>query len=479
MHFAAEMGDKIRQAINYGWKLPGFMDRTIENDDPFNHFPHEIRKDYFDWNVLVQGILNTRSGSHFVYKNELKKRKIDFYEQLGQLKDAHTVSLVGSSSSSSSSNNNLLLTSKYIVLAPGGRPHIPSQVPGALEHAITSDDLFSLRSPPGKTLIVGGGYIALECAGFLSGLGFDVSVMVRSQILRNSTFDREVVTHLQESMELNHKVRFLQPCIPLRIEKLENCDKKKVYYILNTETDKKEYSEEFDTVMFATGRSPDVKGLNLDAVGVQYIKEEEEGQKIIVDQEERTSVPSIFAIGDVIENGHNFELTPVAIQQGKYLAYRLFSQPFTETSKASSSSSSEERKTKQSFQLVDYNCVPTTVFTPLEYGLVGYSEEKAIQEFGSEHLVIYKKKFNILEYKIPEKAEKGFVKLICLKENERVIGLHYLGPQAAEVTQGFALALKKGCTKEEFDDLIGIHPSNAEAFVYLELGVYEDKTCCG
>ncbi|EFC48027.1 predicted protein [Naegleria gruberi] len=405
MHFASEMGNKIREAINYGWKLPLGLGEAPE-EDMFNNFPHNKRGEFFDWTTLVQGVLNTRSGSNFVYKGELRKRKIDFYEALGRLVDSHTVELVGRVER---------LTAKYILLAPGGRPNVPRDIPGAYEYAITSDDLFSLQQAPGKTLVVGGSYIALECAGFLSGLGFDVSVM---------------------------------------IEKLEN-NQKRVTFLNATEN--KEYTQDFDTVMFATGRYADVQGLNLAAIGVQHTKE----GKIIVNDEERTSVESIYAIGDVIENGHNYELTPVAIQQGKYLAYRLF-------------------KPEEINKKVDYDFVPTTVFTPTEYGLVGYSEEKAKKVFGENNLVIYKKKFNILEHKIAEIGEKGFVKLICVKnQNERVVGLHYLGPNAAEVTQGFALALKKGCTKEEFDDVIGIHPSNAEAFMYLELGVYEDKTCCG
>ena len=444
MHFASEMGNKIREAINYGWKLPLGLGEAPE-EDMFNNFPHNKRGEFFDWTTLVQGVLNTRSGSNFVYKGELRKRKIDFYEALGRLVDSHTVELVGRVER---------LTAKYILLAPGGRPNVPRDIPGAYEYAITSDDLFSLQQAPGKTLVVGGSYIALECAGFLSGLGFDVSVMVRSRILRSEAFDAEIASILRESMELHHHVKFLEPCIPVKIEKLEN-NQKRVTFLNATEN--KEYTQDFDTVMFATGRYADVQGLNLAAVGVQHTKE----GKIIVNDEERTSVESIYAIGDVIENGHNYELTPVAIQQGKYLAYRLF-------------------KPEEINKKVDYDFVPTTVFTPTEYGLVGYSEEKAKKVFGENNLVIYKKKFNILEHKIAEIGEKGFVKLICVKnQNERVVGLHYLGPNAAEVTQGFALALKKGCTKEEFDDVIGIHPSNAEAFMYLELGVYEDKTCCG
>ncbi|KAL9645628.1 hypothetical protein ABK040_015844 [Willaertia magna] len=444
MHFAAEMGDKIREAFNYGWKLPFDEVDESNEDDIFNHFPAHRRQPYFDWNTLVQGVLNTRSGSSFVYNGELRKRKIDYFNALGSLQDSHTVQLSGSFQT---------ITGQYIVLSPGGRPLIPSEIPGALENAITSDDIFALKKAPGKTLVVGGSYIALESAGFLAGLGFDTTVMVRSKVLRHENFDQEVASIVQQHMQDYHHVKFLQPAIPVRIEKLEDGKKLVTFKYADKEG---ELQDVFDTVMFATGRYADVKGLNLDSVGVQYTKE----GKVIVNDEERTSVNNIFAIGDIIENGFNYELTPVAIQQGKYLAWRLFKQNC-------------DKK-------VDYQFVPTTVFTPIEYGVVGYSEEKAKRVFGADNLMIYKKTFNILEHKIAEKPEKGFVKLICLKnENERVIGLHFVGPNAGEVVQGFVLALKKGCTKEEFDDVIGIHPTNAESFMYLEAGVYEDKTCCG
>lgn len=461
-HFAAEMAEKISSSFQYGWnvKTPSDrLDKVNEEEEKIKDaFPPEQRRKYFDWNRLVEGVINTRKGSNFVYKLELRKRKVKYYNALASLtEDPNTVLITYPTRKEGEQTEKI--TTQYILLAPGGRPYIPSNVPGALEYAITSDDIFTLSNGPGKTLVVGGAYIALETAGFLTAFGYDTSVMVRSVILRNEMFDREVCDHLQESMKKFHDMKFLQPCVPQNLEKLDNGQIKVTYQ--NKQTDEV-FSDNFDTVMFATGRAADTKSLGLDNLGVKYTNE----GKIVVDDAEQTNVSNVFALGDVIHNGPNYELTPVAIQQGKYLAWRLFKR--------------DEKTGQLSQKKVDYQYVPSTVFTPIEYGCIGYTEEKAKQEYGEDNLIIYKKTFNILENKIPVKGEKGFIKLVCLKnENERVIGFHYMGPDAAEVTQGYVFALKKGCTKEEFDDVIGIHPSNTENFMYLQYGVYEDATCCG
>jgi thioredoxin/glutathione reductase (selenoprotein) len=444
MHFAALAGDKVEESVQYGWDVVKKDESTLENI--FKHFPSEERRKHFHWNTLVDAVQNTIRGSNFVYRTELRSKKVNYINALGRLIDAHTIELLDKKGIKKQ------ITSQYITVAVGGRPHIPSDVPGALEYAITSDDIFSLEHAPGDTLVVGGAYIALETAGFLGAFGYNVDVAVRSRILRDKMFDREVVEQLEDN--LAQHVNLLHQIIPVKIDKLEN-GKKRVTF--RSATTNEVTQKDYDTVMFATGRRPDTAALNLEAVGIQV---DSNNGKVIVNNREETAVPNIFAIGDIIENGYNFELTPVAIQQGKLLAWRLF---------------------KNSTKQVEYDFVPSTVFTPMEYGLVGLSEEEAAKRYSPDQLVIYKKKFNILEYKVPQREEKGFVKLVCVKEfeDERVVGLHYLGPNAGEVVQGFALALKKGVTKEDFDNLIGIHPTNAESFVYLQEGVFEDKSCCG
>ena len=229
-------------------------------------------------------------------------------------------------------------------------------IPGAREFAITSDDLFRLDHEPGKTLVVGASYIALECAGFLNSFGYDTSVMVRSRVLRR--FDEQMGNMIQKNME-DHGVHFLERSLPDRITKLED-GKLKVDWTVNNVTQK---SDVFDTVLFATGRRACTDSLNLSAVKLHG---EPETGKIICPQGETTSVPSIHVIGDARHG--NPELTPVAIKQGKLLADRLFD---------------------GSTKMMDYSLIPTTVFTPLEYSSVGLTEEEALKQIGGDRLDIY------------------------------------------------------------------------------------------
>ncbi|XP_046407179.1 thioredoxin reductase 1, cytoplasmic-like [Ischnura elegans] len=210
--------------------------------------------------------------------------------------------------------------------------------------------------------------------------------------------------------------------------------------------------------MFATGRSPCTKNIGLQEIGVNL---NEKNGKIIGDKLERTNVPNIFAIGDVLDGTP--ELTPVAIQAGRFLARRLYG---------------------KSNEPMDYKMVPTTVFTPLEYGSVGYSEEDAIATYGADDIEVYHTHYQPLEYTLPERDEnKSYGKLICLKSaGEKVIGFHVLGPNAGEITQGFALALKLGATKSDFDNLVGIHPTCAEVFTTMFItkssGISVEKKSC-
>jgi thioredoxin reductase (NADPH) len=340
------------------------------------------------------------------------------------------------------------VTAAHIVIAVGGRPHIPADVPGAREHAITSDDIFSLNRRPGKTLCVGASYIALECAGFLTELGYDVTVAARSILLRG--FDRqcaEKIGTLMEDLGTNIMVGYQ----PTAITKLPN-GKLQVVFSDVTGGNGAQKTEVYDTVFYATGRTPDLAGLNLPAAGVQVAPS---GKLPVTD--ERTNVPHIFAVGDVCEGKQ--ELTPVAVRAGELLAKRLFG-------------GATER--------MDYDLVATTVFTPMEYGTVGLSEEDAVAKYGEDDLEVYMFEFTTLELsamhrtKHPKRGDDEDMgnlclsKLVCRKsENERVVGFHYVGPNAGELTQGFALAVRLGATKADFDSMVGIHPTDAESFCSL------------
>ena len=225
-------------------------------------------------------------------------------------------------------------------MACGGRPSYPD-IPGAKEFGITSDDIFSLKKPPGKTLVVGASYVALECAGFLTALGFETSVMVRSIFLRG--FDQDMANLIGKHMEL-HGTKFIRGSTPSKLEQ----DGDKITVTWDSADGEKQ--EQFDTVLFAIGRYATTDKLDLNAAGLKV----EKNGKFIVNPHEQTNVPHIYAIGDV--QFGRLELTPSAIKAGALLAKRLYG---------------------SSTELMDYNLVPTTVFTPLEYGTIGLTEEAA------------------------------------------------------------------------------------------------------
>eukprot|EP00049_Salpingoeca_infusionum_P011480 m.199419 g.199419 ORF g.199419 m.199419 type:complete len:520 (+) comp14943_c0_seq1:358-1917(+) len=381
------------------------------------------------WTTLVEGVQNHIGSLNWGYRVALRDKNVKYLNAYGTFVDAHTIKTVNKR------GKELNITADKIVLAPGGRPRYPD-IPGA-EYGITSDDLFSLDHEPGKSLVVGASYVALECAGFLTAFGFDTTVMVRSILLRG--FDREIAGKIGDYME-NTGTKFVQPATPTRIEKLESG---KLAVTFDHEGTEK--TEEFDTVFFATGRDVCTKGIGLETVGVEV---DPKSGKIVHSEGDRTTVENIYAIGDVLLGTP--ELTPVAIQAGVLLAERLFN---------------------GSTELMDYINVCTTVFTPIEYGCCGLSEEDATAKYGQDNIEVYHQSFTPLEWTVPHRPENVcFAKILCDKtDDERVVGIHYLGPNAGEVTQGFGIALKMGATKAQFDKLVGIHPTTAEIFTTMTI----------
>jgi len=301
------------------------------------------------------------------------------------------------------------------------------------ELAITSDDIFSLEKSPGKTLCVGASYISLECAGFLAGLGYDTTVAVRSILLRG--FDRECADKIGAYME-DHGVKFRNQVVPKKLEKVDG-DRIQVTFSDDSQ-------DVYDTVLVAIGRSADTEKLGLENVG---IKTNERNGKIPT-VHEQTECPNIYALGDVMENCP--ELTPVAIQAGLALSRRLFG---------------------GSKEPMDYKNICTTVFTPIEYGTVGYSEDEALEKFGKENVEVYHKSFVPLEWSIsPSRSHhQGFTKVIVDKTSDKVLGIHFLGPAAGEVMQGYGSAIKKGLTFTDLEETVGIHPTSAEEIVTLSV----------
>ncbi|XP_072455883.1 thioredoxin reductase 2, mitochondrial isoform X2 [Notamacropus eugenii] len=330
-----------------------------------------------------------------------------------------------------------LVIADHIVLATGGRPRYPEDVEGAMEYGITSDDLFWLKESPGKTLVVGASYVSLECAGFLTGLGLDTTVMMRSIPLRG--FDQQMALLVTDYME-SHGTKFLKHCTMKKLEKLEN---NRLRVTWNNHEVGTEETSVFDTVMWAIGRVPETRRLNLDKVGVKL---HPDSQKILVNASEATSVAHIYAIGDITEGRP--ELTPTAIMAGKLLARRLFG---------------------QSTELMDYDNVATTVFTPLEYGCVGLSEEEAERRYGQDNIEVYHAYYKPLEFTVTERdSSQCYIKMVCLRErDQRILGLHFIGPNAGEVIQGFALGIKCGATYPQMKKTVGIHPTSAEEVTKL------------
>ncbi|XP_026542168.1 thioredoxin reductase 2, mitochondrial [Notechis scutatus] len=413
MHQAALLGHSVRDAQHYGWNIP-------------RHISH-------DWSVMAKGVQNYVKSLNWGHRLQLQDKKVKYFNLKGSFVDAHTIRGVAKG------NKETLLTADHVVLATGGRPRYPREVAGAQEFGITSDDIFWLKRSPGKTLVVGASYVSLECGGFLTGLGLDATVMIRSIPLRG--FDQQMASLVTSHMEASG-TRFLKKCSPTKIKKLDNGRLRVTWKYGDSG---KEKSDEFDTVMWAVGRAPDTAALKLDRVGV---KTNPETGKIIVDSAEVTSIPHIFAIGDITEGRP--ELTPTAIASGKLLARRLFG---------------------LSSELMDYDNVPTTVFTPLEYGSVGISEEDAVHRYGPDNIEVYHAFYKPLEFVVAERdATQCYIKMVCLREkDQQILGLHFIGPNAGEVIQGFALGIKCGATYSQMMQTVGIHPTCAEEVTKLHI----------
>jgi len=379
------------------------------------------------WKTAKMSIQNYIRSLNFKYRVRLREKSVQYLNKLASFKDPHTLEVVDKKGAKSD------ITASRVLVAVGGRP-APLDCEGG-ELAISSDDVFFLEKGPGKTLCVGASYISLECAGFISAMGYDTTVAVRSILLRG--FDRECADKIGENMK-SHGVKFMMKVTPTKLEKVEN-DQIKVTFSDGT-------SDTFDTVLGAIGRHADTDKLGLENVGVKINPK----NKKILAEYEQTETPNIYAVGDVMEGCP--ELTPVAIQAGIMLSRRLFG---------------------KSQEPMDYVNVCTTVFTPLEYSCVGLSEDDAKEQLGMGNIEVYHREFTPLEWSISEKRHNygnGFAKVVVDKtENEKVLGIHYLGPNAGEVMQGYGVSMKKGMTFKELTDTVGIHPTSSEEIVTLSI----------
>uniref|UniRef100_A0A668VG75 thioredoxin-disulfide reductase (NADPH) n=1 Tax=Oreochromis aureus TaxID=47969 RepID=A0A668VG75_OREAU len=386
MHQTALLATAMQDARKFGWEF----DETVKHN----------------WDTMKTAVNNYIGSLNWGYRVSLRDKNVNYVNAYAEFVEPHKIK------ATNKRGKETFYTGAKFVLATGERPRYLG-VPGDKEYCITSDDLFSLPYCPGKTLVIGASYVALECGGFLAGLGLDVTVMVRSILLRG--FDQDMANRAGEHME-GHGVKFLRKYVPTKIEELEAGTPGRLKVTAkSTETD--EIIEgEYNTVLIAVGRDACTDKLGLDKAGV---KVNPKNGKIPVNDEEQTNMPHIYAIGDILEG--KWELTPVAIQAGKLLARRLYG------------GSTVKVSTTTYLRCIKTSFVYHSLFWPLEFTVPGRDNNKC------------------------------YSKIICNKlDNDRVIGFHYLGPNAGEVTQGFGAAMKCGVTKEQLDTTIGIHPTCAE-----------------
>jgi thioredoxin reductase (NADPH) len=398
-----------------------------------------------NWEVMVNNVQMYIKKQVFGHKTDLRSKKVKYYNHIavfGEKKEGNkfTIDLFKGRPDKGGAMETTV-AAETVLIATGGRPN-DGGYDGA-EHCISSDDIFSQKKPPGKTLVVGASYIALECAGFTHGLGFDTTVMMRSIPLRG--FDQDCAGRIVNFMK-SEGVKFEEPTVPKRFVK--EGDKVRCFAgdAKNRDAPERDFGL-FDTVLLAIGRTGCAKWLKPERVGLTTNKG---GDKFIVDDKDATNVPGIYAIGDVAEGRP--ELTPVAIQSGKLLAKRLCN---------------------DGTQLMDYKLIATTVFTPLEYACCGISEEESELGLPGEYTIYYSLHTPIQWRPATMENEhfkdKCLVKMITETMTEKVVGLHLLGPNAGETMQGFAVAMKCGVTKTVLDDTVGIHPTSAEEIVGLTL----------
>jgi len=392
--YGAHFAEDLQDAKAFGW--------SVENCT-------------FDWAVLRDNVLKDVDRLNGLYTQTLENNKVTIIHQRATVSGAHEVTLADGTK----------VSAKYILICTGARPHVPT-CPGH-EHGITSNEAFHLEQLPRRILIAGGGYIANEFAGIFNEFGTHVTIINRSdKLLRGydeQLRDRLLQISLMKGIDFRFNAEFRG------IEKLDSGALK----VSMTNHD----DLEVDAVMYATGRLPNTEGLGLDKVGVEL---GEKGE-IKVDRFSKTSIDSIYAIGDVTDR---IQLTPVAIREGQAFADTVFgNKPST----------------------VDYACVPSAVFSHPPMCGVGLTESQARNTLGSVR--IYTSDFRPMKNVLAGRNERSLYKLVC-DEADRIVGIHLLGPDAPEILQMAAVAVKAGLTKADLDATVAIHPTMAEELVLLK-----------
>ncbi|HBK4607823.1 TPA: glutathione-disulfide reductase [Serratia marcescens] len=370
-----------------------------------------------DWATLLKNRSAYIDRIHTSYENVLGKNKVDVIKGFARFVDAHTVEVNGET-----------ITADHILIATGGRPGHPS-IPGA-EYGIDSDGFFALEALPERTAVVGAGYIAVELAGVLNALGSKTHLFVRKHGPLRS-FDPLLTETLVEVMNVEGPTLHTQ-AIPTAVVKNQDGS-----LTLKLEDGRE---QTVDCLIWAIGREPANDKLNVEMAGVEL---DEKGY-VKVDKYQNTNVPGIYAVGD---NTGAVELTPAAVAAGRRLSERLFN--------------------NKPDEYLDYNNIPTVVFSHPTIGTVGLTEPQAREEYGDDQVKVYQSSFTSMYTGVTRHRQPSRMKLVCVGLEEKIVGIHGIGLGMDEILQGFAVALKMGATKRDFDNTVAIHPTAAEEFVTM------------
>jgi len=387
--------------------------------DAFKYAPDygfDVELKSHDWMTLINNREAYISRIHASYDNLLEKNKIDLISGWATLVDKHRVKV-----------GDRIISAKHILIATGGEPSIP-EISGK-EHIQDSDGFFALKSQPKKVVVVGAGYIAVELAGLLNAIGSETHLVVRkADPLRE--FDDVVRETLVEQMA--------EEGITIhRHTQITQISKNQQQFEITTNSEAN--IPDVDAVIYAIGRSPITAGIGIEAVGIEL----DARGYIITDEYQNTNIDNIYAVGD---NTGRAQLTPVAVAAGRRLSERLFN-----------------GKTNEK---LDYDLIPTVVFSHPAIGTIGLTETQAREKFGDD-ITVYNSSFTAMYTAITKHRQPTKIKLICQGENEKVIGIHIIGHGADEMLQGFAVAVKMGATKADFDNTVAIHPTSSEELVTL------------
>jgi len=416
MWYTADIADNIRKSVAYGFGDSATADKMVSK---------------FDWTTLKHKRDAYIKRLNGIYEKNLINDKVDYHEGWAKFLSPNEIEITSRDGSES-----YKVKSKIFNIAVGGRPTIPSNddIPGA-EYGIDSDGFFDIEEQPKTVVVVGAGYIAVELAGVFNTLGTETHLVIRhDKVLR--TFDpmlQDVLGPYMQKTGMNvHKSSNVK-----KVEKLSNGR-------LSVTIDSADKPVEADVLLWAIGRHANTEKLGLDAAGVKTDKKGD----IIFDEYQATNVENVYVVGDV---GGKELLTPVAIAAGRRLSNRLFGGP------------------EYKDQKLSYDLIPSVVFSHPTIGSVGMTEPEARKKHGDDNIKVYTTSFKAMSFAMLEEEHKQptSYKLICAGKEEKVVGLHIIGEGSDEMLQGFAVAIKMGATKKDFDDTVAIHPTSAEELVTL------------